>query len=910
LPSLVGGNDGEVMERDEIATMPELKYSLSEGELVAGNYRILGVAGAGGMGVVYRARDLRLERVVALKFLPPELNASEADRERFLREARLASSLDHPNIGVIHGVEVDAEGRTFIIMAFYEGASLAEHIRSGRLDTQRSVEIAEQMARGLAEAHARGIVHRDVKPSNVMVTSSGLVKIVDFGLAHAVSAQTETQTGIRGTVAYMSPEQAMGMQVDQRCDVWALGVVLAEMLTGVNPFHGESVPAMLFNVLNEAPQGIGSLDPALQPILYRALTKDAERRYGSCAELLGDLEGAQTRIAPSVHDGDAVTGRLSAAAARGVRESAQTRRARADASRSAWRPAAPKHSRLLAPILGGLLVVVAAGLVVGLVPMLRQRVKTLLGGAPPERHIAVLPFDNIGSTPENAALADGLMDSLAGRLSNLDVGSQSLWVVPNSEVRRRNVTDPSEALKELGANLVVKGSVERDGSDIHLTVNLIDTKNLRQIGSADVEDHAGDLSTLEDEAVARLAGLMNISVTAGMLRNTGGRVNPAAYEDYLTALGYMQRYDKPGNLGLAIAALENSVKTDPRFAVGYAQLGEAYRLRYRVDQNPEWLTEAEANCKKAIELDSSIPEPYDTLGSIHSSTGKYDLALGEFQKALALNARDPAALGGLARAYENAGRLADAEAAYRKAAAIRPDDWDGYNNLGGFLQRQRKYSDAIAQYQHALQLAPDNAQVLLNLGGTYIDSGDAKNLPLAEAALRESIKLSPSYGAYANLGFLLYQEHRYREAVDATQHALSLNAVDYSVWENLRLAFEWLNDASGAQKAASSEKLLVLDTLKLHPQDPNVVSVYADLCARFGPRDQAESHIQTALALSPNDPNILEAVATAYENLGNRKMALKYMNEAFAKGFPWQVALDDPEAQQLLKDPGLHPPKK
>ncbi len=159
-------------------------------------------------------------------------------------------------------------------------------------------------------------------------------------------------------------------------------------------------------------------------------------------------------------------------------------------------------------------------------------------GAPAEKHVAVLPFDNIGSNPENAALADGLMDSLAGRLSNLDVGNQSLWVVPNSEVRRRNVNDPADALKELGANLVVKGSVERDGNDIRLTVNLIDTKNLRQVGSAMLEDPAGDLSTLEDEAVSRLAKLMNISVTADMLRNTGGSLNPAAYEDYLTALGY------------------------------------------------------------------------------------------------------------------------------------------------------------------------------------------------------------------------------------------------------------------------------------------------------------------------------------------------------------------------------------
>jgi serine/threonine-protein kinase len=234
--------------------MPGLHQSFSEGESVAGNYRILGIAGSGGMGVVYRALDLRLERVVALKFLPPDLNASPTDKERFLREARTASSLDHPNIGVIYGVEETADARTFIIMAFYEGASLAESIHRGPIPQPQAVAIAAQMARGLAEAHARGIVHRDIKPSNVMLTASGVIKIVDFGLAHVVTAQTASIAGISGTVAYMSPEQALGHALDHRCDIWAVGVVLAEMLTGVHPFHGETIPSVLFNVLKVAPQ--------------------------------------------------------------------------------------------------------------------------------------------------------------------------------------------------------------------------------------------------------------------------------------------------------------------------------------------------------------------------------------------------------------------------------------------------------------------------------------------------------------------------------------------------------------------------------------------------------------------------------------------------------------------------------
>lgn len=537
--------------------MPELKSNISVGEIVAGNYRVLGVAGTGGMGVVYRALDLRLERVVALKFLPPDLNASERDKERFLREARIASSLDHPNIGVIYGVEESADGSSFIIMAFYEGRSLADLIRPGPLPPHQAVDIASQMAKGLAEAHSRNIIHRDIKPSNVMLTPSGVAKIVDFGLAHVVSAKTASQTGITGTIAYMSPEQSMGARVDHRCDIWALGVVMAEMLSGRNPFAGDSIPAIFFAIMNQPQQNIETLHPALQPVVYRALSKDVDSRFASCKEFLAALERGSRDLpaAEEVIDPEA-TVKISGSVLNKTRESAEIRRAREEASRSAFRPV-QRRKQWVTPLLA-VLAVVGLFALLWFVPPLHSRMAGLMGVGSEQKHIAVLPFDNIGSNPENQVLIDGLVESLTERLSNLDVGNQSLWVVPNSVVESHHVTDPGEALKTLGANLVIKGAVERDGTDIHLTANLIDTKTLRQIGSVDVDDPAGDLSTLEDKSVAKLAHLMNISVTAGMLRNTGGRVDPAAYEDYLKALGYIDRFDKPGNLDLAIGALQTA----------------------------------------------------------------------------------------------------------------------------------------------------------------------------------------------------------------------------------------------------------------------------------------------------------------------------------------------------------------
>jgi Flp pilus assembly protein TadD/TolB-like protein len=884
--------------------VPGLKTSFSEGELIAGNYRVLSIAGSGGMGVVYRARDQRLDRIVALKFLPAELNSSQREKERFLREARTASSLDHPNIGVIHGIEETEDGHTFIVMAFYEGSSLAQRIQKGSLRVHESIGIARQMAQGLGEAHSHGIVHRDVKPSNVMLTSSGLVKIVDFGLARAMTEKTASQTGVTGTVRYMSPEQAMDRPVDQRCDIWALGVVFAEMLTGSTPFHAESLTGMLFAILNEPPKRVDAVHSALQPILYRALAKDPERRYGSCAEFLADLDPAEKQI-PADAPGADVTQKLSPAG----RTNAHTRRLIAEASRGAWGPA-KQSSPMTNWLLGALVLLLAVGIALGFITPLRQRIVALVTGAPSEKHVAVLPFDNIGSNPENAALADGLMDSLAGRLSNLDVGNQSLWVVPNSEVRRRNVNDPVDALKELGANLVVKGSVERDGNDIRLTVNLIDTKNLRQVGSAMLEDPTGDLSTLEDEAVSRLAKLMNISVSPDVLRNTGGSLNPAAYEDYLTALGYMQRYDKPGNLDLAIVALQKAIQTDPGFALGYAQLAEAYRLKYVLEQNTHWLDEAQAYCQKAAELDNRVPAVFVTLARIHDSLGKHDLALQEFQHALQLDPKDAAALGGLARSYESSGRIADAEKTFQEAAALRPDDWLSYNDQGAFYDRQGKYPQAISAFHQALQITPDNAELYSNLASAYIDQGDQKSLPQAEQDLKKSIALSPGYPAYANLGLLYMQERRYADAAAATEQALKINGNDYMVWNNLMLAYQGSKQADKAANARQKAEELAERVAQLKPRDAVAQSTLADLYAADKQNDKAMARIRSSLALAPDDPNVLSNVGEAYEFLGDREQALKYIEKSLQKGYALDEITNEPGLQALIADPRFKPAGK
>jgi eukaryotic-like serine/threonine-protein kinase len=880
--------------------MFDAKDSLPVGELIGNNYEILGIVGAGGMGVVYRSRDIKLQRIVALKFLPAFLNDDRREREYFLNEARMASSLDHPNIGVIHGIEEASDGRAFIGMAFYDGLSLAQKMSGIPLGTMEAVDIAIQIALGLCEAHAHQIVHRDIKPSNVMLSSAGSIKIVDFGLARAINAETATATGIVGTVKYVSPEQAMGHRIDPRTDIWSLGVVLAEMLTGINPFERKTIPAILVAILNEPPHSLEGLPVELQRIIYCALSKNPERRYEHCSEMLTDLQRARAEISAASVSSKAVSVRKTAG------RSSELRKYIEEASTSQW--AKPQHRRsqwLPWVICFGGLALFACILIF---PRIRERLP-LLQLSPSERHIAVLPFTDSGDPTNGEALGQGLMDSLAGKLSNLDLGHKSLWVIPTSEVLRLKVNDPSTALKLLNANLVVSGVVRHNGKAVDLNLNLIDARDLRLIGSVNVEDQSGDLAMLQNEAVSRLGHLMALSVSTAMLHDTGGAVEPAAYEDYLTALGYMQRYDRSGNLDKAIDVLDASLKTDPRFALGYAQLGEAYRLKYQLDHDPHLLDEAQANLERAERIDNHIPAIYVSLGRIHDASGKRDLALQEFQHALDLDQRNAWAQRGLARVYQHSGRNADAEVAFKKAIALQPNEWEGYNLLGDFYDQQGRYPEAIAEIKRAIELTPDNAEAYLNLGATYMDDGSTRALSLGEEALKKSIQLDPSYPAYANLGGIYALQRRHAESVAATEKALQLNGKNYMVWNNLSTEYEWLHDEARVEAAEKQFIPLLEQTVQLEPQDAVAQSLLALMQAKKGKSQQAMDRIQNALALEPENSMVLHNAADVYEMEGDRKRALSYLEQALQKGLDLNKAKSDPSSQALFLDPNFHAAK-
>jgi serine/threonine-protein kinase len=853
------------------------------GRLV-GHYRIAAQLGAGGMGVVYRAVDEKLGRTVALKFLPPDAGGP-TETKRFVLEARAASALDHPNIGVIHGLEETPGGRLFIVMAYYEGETLAQYLRRGPMPANRAAEFARQVALGLAEAHSKGMIHRDIKPGNVMIARGNVVKLLDFGLAR-MSGHSESLTrsgAVAGTPAYMSPEQALGRDIDHRSDIWSLGVVLYEMLTGTRPFVRENTPSTLLAIVQSPPAPVDGQPPALEAVVYKCLAKDLAQRYQHAQHVADDLAG----ITQPGESGSRTLTMLGN----------QVVRAREAASSQLLAATPRPRSRMLGAIFALLVVILAAGIWYG---VFRRPPGPLV---PREKHIAVLAFSNIGTDPSVAPIIDGVLETLTSRLSGLEDGQQALWVAPASEVRRRNVSDAETAKRVFGANLVVTGGVQKDANGVRLTVNLIDTQTLRQLGAAVIDDHLGDFAALQDKAVATLARMLSVETGSKTLPTANGdSAVPAAYESYLKGLSFLQRYDKPENLESAIQLFDRSIEADARFALAFARRGEAERLKYRLNHESAMLDRALADAKHADELNDQLAPVHVTLGQIHSESGNYDLAIQEFQRALALDTRNAEALQHLASAFEDQGRFADAEASIKKAIALRPEYWEGYNTLGAFYYRRGKYSDAAAQFREVIKLTPDNATAYMNLGVMLRNLNDPVG---ARQAQEHSLTIAPSYAAYSNLAGILYDQAEYRQSAEAYEKALQMNGRDYRPWGGLASAYLAAGLPDKARPALQQAIGLAEDEVLRKPNDATILSYIASYYAKLGNRERATSRIDTALALAPGEPRVLYMAALTYEVLSDRAAALKWLKAALGKGYPVASVKQDPDLRKLREDPAF-----
>jgi eukaryotic-like serine/threonine-protein kinase len=890
LVSLLGAGDEET-ESDHAPAMnltgpiPLKSRSFSAGELILDRFKVVRYVGGGGMGEVYEALDLEMGRV-ALKTIRTDV-ARDADMlSRFKKEVQLALKVTGRYVCRIHAFYMVPEDtgtskRVFLTMEFLDGVSLADKLReSGPFPWREARSIALDICQGLKAIHEAGIIHRDLKSGNIFITSRGgsaCAVLMDFGLARefyprdADNKPNPTLTfpgAVVGTPRYMAPEQFASDPLTPAADIFALGVVMYELVTGKHPFpSGTTLQAAVQR--GRRPLAPSSIQKGLprrcDAIVYRCLEFDPRRRYQSAAEAAAEIEG------------------------RLLSEATLHKR---------WFHVLALTAAMLVLVFG-----------LTLLPPFRERAQGILFSGH-EKHIAVLPFDVAGTDPQIRAIADGLMDSLAGKLSNLATTNASLWVVPATEVRTRKVDDAPSALRQFGASIVVEGNFSRDGPVTHLRLTLINPRKMREIGFTEIINQNGDLAALEDEAVTRLGRLMNITVAADGVADRQDSSGHAAYEDYLAGLGYIQRYDVPGNLDTAISLLQRAVVTDPRFALGFAELGEAYRLKYQLDHDTKWLEPAQTYCAKALTIDDNIASPYVTLALIHELGGRRDLARHELQRALLIDPSNASTINGLAYVYERTGNIALAEAMFKKAAALRPDDWNDHEELANFYERQRMFSGAFAEYNRALALNPNSAQIYTNLGVAYIDSGDPGLRSDAEKALTHSIALSPSYSAFANLGVLYGDEKRYSEYAAVTEKALQLDDHDWRVWDNLASAYEWLKDKGKASAARQMMLEHLQESLKVNPHDADAQSTVAIVYAHDGMEESALDHIRTALALDSNDPEILNNVADAYELLGQHRQAAAFLRMGFRKGLTRADVEQDPYLQGLISDKSVRIPPK
>ena len=662
---------------------------MQKGSTVARRYQIIEELGRGGMGVVYKAEDTKLKRTVALKFLPLELTHISEVKERFMREAQAAAALDHPNICTVYEFD-EAEEKTFISMAYIEGQSLKKKIESGPLELEEALKLATQVAEGLQEAHKRGVIHRDIKSANIMVDERGQAKIMDFGLARMAGATLLTKEATTmGTIAYMSPEQARGEEVDHRTDVWSLGVVLYEMFSGQLPFKGEQDQAVVYSILKEKPEPITDLKAdipvSIEQVVYRALEKSPDKRYQQVVELIDDLKSISAGIVP-----EEIKARL--------------RKEKL-------------HKRKRATLYAG-----AAGLII-LMAVLYLTLFT--GRAEAIESIAVLPFENLTGDAEQEYFVDGVTDELIGQLGQIS----ALRVISRQSVMQYRGSDKPlpEIARELNVDAVVEGSVQKVGDSVRIRVQLIDAlPEERSLWGETYERAKTDLLMLYSEMAQIIADKTQVRLTAEeSTRFMNARpVDPEAYEACLKGQFHWYKFTAK-DLETALQYFELALEKDPDYAPAYAGIASVWGGRtYFGMLVSEAGPKRKAAVDKLVELDSTLPEAhYKLAGEATWFEFDWDKAEREFRKTLELNPNYAKARVFYGLFLTGMGRFEEARAQMEYGLELDPLNSMYQSYLGIALERERRFDKAITQYRIGLALDPEFADALSGLRNCFHQKG-------------------------------------------------------------------------------------------------------------------------------------------------------------------------------------------
>jgi len=852
------------------------------------HYKIIEKLGEGGMGVVYKAEDLMLKRIVALKFLPPHITASEIELTRFKQEAQAAAALSHPNITQIHAIE-ETDDSMFIVMEYLEGKELKEivEMRNENPHQQTSVVLpledvinySAQIAEGLKAAHKKGITHRDIKSSNIMITQEGTAKILDFGLAKMGWGINLTKAGTTlGTISYMSPEQVLGNEADGKSDIWAFGVVLYEMISGHLPFSGAYEQSIAYSIVNDEPAPLSEITGCpdyLEKIAVKCLQKDLTNRYQNFSDILSDLKNKSTAEVES--------------------SELETKKQ----FRTLLLINFKKRKNLL--IVSGIIIVFIIVLLFTIGrPFLES--KTASKNVFQEPHLAVLPISDIGGSASNQAFCNGLTEILTSKLTQLQQFHNSLWVIPVSEILKNNIKSPGEANKFFGVNLTVTGSLLQLNNIFRLTLNLIDAKNLRQLDSFVIDVNEKNLIILQDKSVITLLKMINLQLNpklSGMLE-TGETNIPEAYEYYIQGRGYLQKKSSLNEVESAINAFMVAIDKDSLYAIAHAGLAHAYWEKYQLVKKNELAEKAVKEAEYAYKLNSKAAYINVVLGNIHDGTGKYDKAVSDFNRALVIDPVNYEAYQGLAKAYEDQGLLKDAESTYKRAISMQPSNWIGYHNLGIYYSNHSQYADAISQFKKEIEINPQNYLGFNALGAMYYYTDKLKD---ASDMFEKSFNIKKSYYIASNLGTIYYIQGKYAEAARNYEKAVEMNDNDYIIWGNLGAAYYWAPGERDKAKAAFLHAIKLGELAKkVNPNDQLLITMLAGYYSMVGSKQKALEDVSKSLKMAPNDAETMYRAGTTYEQLGDRKKAIEWIINSIKSGYSRSDIESQPELKKLIAD--------
>jgi len=856
---------------------------LQEGDVLGNRYEILKLLGEGGMGAVYKAKDREVERVVALKLIRPEMASNPSILARFKQELMTAHQVTHKNVIRIYDLS-EADGVKFITMEFVEGSDLRQLYREvGKLPPDEAVDIIRQVCMALDAAHTAGIIHRDLKPQNIMRDKTGRILVMDFGLARSVQSEGMTQTGaLLGTIEYMSPEQAMGKTLDQRSDLFAVGLIFYELLSGKMPFKAETAMASLLMRNQERAVPLADIDatvPAgLSDIVSRCLERDLDRRYPNAAEIIADLDAWQGKRPvmasivmqapkqPRVIPWNWIVPAVTVLALSGLLV------------------AIPKTRHLLFPaaVTGG-----RAGVVNTSLPALSQG-----------KFVAVMPFRVIGDQTSLGYVAEGLGEAVSTKLFEVkDVRLTS----PTESAKIDPKAPLPQVAKDLGVNLIVHGTVQGSSDNLRITVNLENLAEDRH-WSQEFTGVAGDLLTLEDQIFAKLVDAMEAKPTDKEMAAVTAHPteNIEAYNLYLKGRNALAGTPDQKTLQAGMNFFEGALQKDPSFALAYAGLADANLLMYTQKKDKYWSERAVDAAKKAAQLNDKLPEVHFALGSAYAVTGQTVQAIAEDKRALELAPNSDEAYRRLGNAYIANGQKDEAMRSLEKAVELNPYYWYNVSALGNAYFRFGEMDKAVKAYQQVIQIEPENPGGYSNLGAAYFSMGKYDD---GIATFQKSLQIKPTADIYTNLGTGYFYLKRYPEALSMFEKSVEMNPEDETTMGNLADGYRIAGNPAKAQETYDKAIGLGFKELRVNPRDADVAGRLALYYAKKGDTQQADVFIKRARAINPADASLIYNSAVV-KTLGNQPAdAVKELGVALQKGYPVKDASEDSEFTSLHSRP-------